>query len=116
MTGIRLAPEGEAAFPYDLAKRYLGCLPGMAFEPLDLVPTIELGRRLGWPMEAIDAQWARMQRGKCLSFRQKAKPELVGNLVEDGILFLFYSAEHEELARPAIESIARRLGLAMLEE
>jgi hypothetical protein len=114
MSGVRLIAKDETDFPWERALQELRSLDGMKLVPKDFTRMLDVGRRIGWPDELIEANEQLAARGRCFDIAQSFPPQLTGSLFEDNIFFSFVSADHETTCRPAILELATKLDLIVV--
>jgi len=116
MSGTRLVSKAEITeFPYDAVKDALLAMPAIKTAPVDFDRMIEVGKRIGWSKEMLDAHEALKARGRCFTFRQNEHPWLQGTLFEDNVFFDYADSSHEAEARPIIIELARTHDVRVIE-
>lgn len=73
---------------------------------------MEAGKKIGWTDQMVDEHWEMMRRGKCFDF--SVENGISCTLWEDNIFFRFFSADHQDVCVPVIESLARQLGCSIM--
>lgn len=116
MSATRLVPKTDTTeFPYQAAKDALLAMPAMKTQPVDFDRMMEVGKRIGWSREMLDAHEALKAGGRCFQFRQNQAPWLQGTLFEDNVFFGYTDGKQEALARPVIAERARTLDVRIIE-
>jgi hypothetical protein len=116
LSGTRLVPVSEGRpFPYQAVRAALLELPAIECTALELGRMIEVGKRLGWSREQLDAHEELRRGGRCFNFRQNEPPWLRGTCWEDNVFFEYDDEKQEAAVRPVIVELAGRLGLKVLE-
>jgi hypothetical protein len=116
MSGTRLVSKADTTeFPYEAAKDALLAMPAMNTGRVDFDRMIEVGKRIGWSKEMLEAHEALRASGRCFTFRQNQPPWLQGTLFEDNVFFDYADSNQEVAARAVIIELARTLDVRMIE-